>query len=248
MHRTTTPAETIGLDLDRSRLDGRAVLQSIMELSERAVDRLNQTALVGASLQPGSFPQGDAHLGPMASVARLRGTGPGVSFRRLVEVLEADHPVELKYPFEANERVGGAIWPGTLVDEHAPHSLMKLRWEARADDLPMHSHEHSDRCIIVLNGRGFFHVSREPVEGFTGTGVRTIAARERDVFVFRRGTVHTFSTCEEPMELLSCHLPFIPLDDPRQYTLPQTRWVAGEQLQLGHSIELHGLSPIVACR
>jgi len=53
-----------------------------------------------------------------------------------------------------------------------------------------------------------------------------IAARERDVFIFTRGVVHTFSTTDQPMVLLSCHLPFIHLDDARQYTLPPVRWTA----------------------
>ena len=28
-------------------------------------------------------------------------------------------------------------------------------------DLPMHVHDHSDRFIIVIKGRGFFHVTDE---------------------------------------------------------------------------------------
>jgi hypothetical protein len=35
--------------------------------------------------------------------------------------------------------------------------------------------------------------------------------------MFRRGTVHTFSTAEESLTLLSYHHPYIPLDDERQY-------------------------------
>lgn len=108
---------------------------------------------------------------------------------------------------------------------------MKLRWETRADDLPMHCHGHSDRCIVVLEGRGFFHVTDETIDGFTGRSVRTVAARERDVFVFTRGVVHTFSTAEHPMVLLSCHLPFIDPADPKQYTLPEVLWTPGEALR-----------------
>lgn len=175
--------------------------------------------------------------GKRAAVGRLRGNGPGISFRQAVEQWEREHPVKLAYPFEANERVGGAVWPGTLINpsfsDVSPSKgtsrgggMMKLRWETRADDLPMHSHEHSDRCIIVLDGRGFFHVTDQQADEFTGDLVRTVAARERDVFVFKRGTVHTFSTTDHPMVLLSCHLPFIPLDDPKQYVLPKVNWTA----------------------
>ena len=187
------------------------LLSQILTLGERAIEQLK-------------------HRGERAAVARLRGSGPGVSFRQAVETWEAQHPIELAYPFEDNDRVGGAIWPGTLTDPGSSNAMMKLRWESRANDLPMHSHEHSDRCIIVLEGRGFFHVSDEQVDRFTGEAVKTTAARERDVFVFTRGVVHTFSTFDYPMVLLSCHLPFINLDDSRQYVLPRSRWSAAERL------------------
>ena len=196
----------------------------LLRMAQQSIDRLKN--------------QGDR-----AAVGRLRGCGPGVSFRAAVEAWEREHPAELVYPFEANERVGGAIWPISPPPKSSGGGgVMKLRWESRAIDLPMHSHEHSDRCIIVLEGRGFYHVSGETVDGFSGQGVRTVAARERDVFVFRRGVVHTFSTFEHPMVLLSCHLPFIPLDDARQYELPGIRWIASERLYAtnGHPVQLGG--------
>ena len=188
--------------------------------------------------------------GRAAAIARLRGSGPGISFRRAVEAWEARHPAELKYPFEDNPRVGGAVWPGTLIDPASENATMKLRWETRADDLPMHTHEHSDRCIIVLEGRGFFHVTDESVDHFTGRSVRTIAARERDVFVFTRGVVHTFSTAEHPMVLLSCHLPFIDPADPRQFTLARARWTAADALRnvADHHVTLSGWENLNPCR
>lgn len=129
-------------------------------------------------------------------------------------------------------RVNGAvgvtheILAGSAKEAAAASSLAKLRWEAGADDLPMHVHEHSDRCIIVHEGRGFFHVSDETADRFSGASVRTIPARERDVFLFSRGVVHTFSTLDQPMTLLSCQLPFLPFDHPDQYRLPAVRWTA----------------------
>jgi len=180
--------------------------------------------------------------GNRAAVCRLRGRGPGTSFKSEVEAWERRYPVELAYPFEENERVGGAVWPNPPGAVPCCNAVMKLRWESRANDLPMHSHEHSDRCIIVLEGRGFFHVTDEPANAFTGRHVRTVAARERDVFVFSRGVTHTFSTFDHPMVLLSCHLPFIALDDPKQYMLPAVRWTAAEQLPVcpDHTIDLDG--------
>ena len=164
-----------------------------------------------------------------AALGRIRGTGRGVSFSRLVSQLEAEHPIELRYPFEGSTQVGGAVWRGDeLIHPDYTDALAKLHWKPGAVDLPMHTHEHSDRLIIVLEGRGYFHVTDEPIGAFTGTAVRTVPARERDVFAFTRGVVHTFSTTGHGMTLLSCQLPFLPFDDPRQYRLPQLRWTAME--------------------
>jgi mannose-6-phosphate isomerase-like protein (cupin superfamily) len=171
----------------------------------------------------------------------VRGTGPGVSFRETIAQLERDHPISLTFPFEGSERVGGAVWPmlagpvGTQVPPAGVPALAKLQWLAGADDLPMHAHTHSDRFIIVLEGRGFFHVSGQSADEFDGTDVRTIAARERDVFLFSRNTVHTFSTSTHDMTLLSVQVPFIPFDDPAQYTLPKYRWTARTHLDACNS-------------
>ena len=150
-----------------------------------------------------------------------------------MQILERDHPITLEYPFEGSDRVGGAVWRGDeMLSSDRDNALAKLRWDAGADDLPMHVHTRSERCIIVLEGRGFFHVSDQSFEAFDGSDVRTIAARERDVFLFTRDVVHTFSTAEYAMTLLSCQLPFIPFDDPTQYALPACRWTAASGL--GH--------------
>lgn len=169
---------------------------------------------------------------PLAAVGRIRGRGTAASFRRMIEQLELARPLRLEYPFEGSDRVGGACW---VVDSTAlgelPASVAKLRWESRALDLPMHVHDHSDRVIVVLEGRGYFHVSSRKADEFTGDDVNTVAAREMDVFLFRRGTVHTFSTLASTMTLLSCQLPFLPFDDPRQYRLPARRWFASSLLE-----------------
>lgn len=185
---------------------GTAVLRATLAMAQKTLDRLR------------------AHTDrPTAVLGRLRGTGRGISFGRLVKQLEIDHPIELVSPFEGSEKVAGAVW----VPDHAGGpALAKLRWDVRATDLPMHVHEHSDRFIIVLEGRGYFHVTGQDLDAFDGSRVRTVPARERDVFVFTRGVVHTFSTDRSPMVLLSCQTPYLPFGDPRQYTLPHCRWRA----------------------
>lgn len=182
-----------------------------------------------------------------AAVGHLRGTGPGVSFSGAVRCLETAYPIELVTPFEGSDRIGGAAWVGSdLLDGQDPRGIAKLRWGPRADDLPMHAHP-TDRFIVVLEGRGFFHVCGQPIDAFDGTEVRTIAARRMDVFAFTSSVVHTFSTAADPMTLLSCHLPFLPLDDPEQYELPRFRWTAGSHLELHTpSIEVSGWSLIAS--
>lgn len=211
----------LGLELGNDREPvGSRVLAGLVALAEHAVTRLHDAAREAGTA---------ARTAPAAVLSKIRGTGRGVSFTRLVEELERAYPIELLYPFEGSDRVGGAVWVARdLLGNDSTTSVAKLRWDSRATDLPMHVHDLSDRFIIVVKGRGFFHVSDESAEEFTGKNVRSIPARERDVFLFRRGTVHTFSTDAEPMTLLSCQLPFLPFDDPRQYRLPKMRWTAKE--------------------
>lgn len=165
--------------------------------------------------------------GSKLSLGRIRGTGPGVTFGSLIEVLETAYPLKLQYPFEGSDRVGGAVWDcqDILNDPTANTAIAKLQWLEHAD-IPMHTHEHADRFIIVLDGRGFFHWSDQSVEEFDGTAVKTIAARSRDVFVFTRGLMHTFSTAEHPMTLLSVQSPSIAFDDAKQFRLPKHHWSA----------------------
>lgn len=169
--------------------------------------------------------------GRLLSFGGIRGTGQGVHLGELIDELESKHPVDLKFPFENSQCVGGDIWGDTPEPLKHP-ALAKLQWLAHADDLPLHAHEHADRFIIVIGGRGFFHWSDQSLSDFDSSSVHTIAARDRDVFVFRRGLLHTFSTHDEPMTLLSVQAPFIPFDDPRQYTLPSNaHWTAQHILE-----------------
>jgi hypothetical protein len=191
---------------------GRDVLAAVLGWAQTLVGRLHQ----------------EANCTPTALLGRLRGNRRDLHFSELVAKLEADHPVTMQSPFEGSDRVSGAVWVAKdmLQGHHADGSLAKLLWDAHADDLPMHVHDFSDRCIIVHSGRGYFHVTDESADAFTGTRVRTIPARERDVFLFTRGVVHTFSTADHAMTLLSCQLPYLSFDDPKQYRLPKVLWTA----------------------
>lgn len=200
-------------------VNGGSVLRSILDAGNQLLRELRK-------------PDADS---TQFGITRLRGTGPDVAFSSLVNQLNADLPLEPEFPFEGSDLVGGAVWPELPYkpveadlfqddDEPMTQAVAKLQWKAHADDLPMHTHLYSDRCIIVNEGRGFFHWTDESLADFTGKRVNTIAVRERDVLVFTRGLVHTFSTTEHPMQLLSCHMPYLPLDNPRQYSLPNKTW------------------------
>jgi mannose-6-phosphate isomerase-like protein (cupin superfamily) len=211
-HPHTLELPPMTLDVPRGAAPmGTRVLHGLLDLGQAVVERLRERS---------PAPR-------LAGVTRLRGTGRGVHFSELVDALERDHPLELRSPFECSELVAGAVWPPRSLGGHTS-ALAKLRWWAGADDLPMHVHDHSDRCIIVLSGRGYFHISDQPIERFDGTDVRSVPARERDVFAFTRGVVHTFSTAREPMVLLSAQLPYTAFDDPQQYRMPAHRWIARE--------------------
>lgn len=171
------------------------------------------------------------NLGHTALLGRVRGTGPGVSFGALVEAIKTDFPVRIASPFEGSTQVaGGVLLPSQAGLQNREDGFLFLRFEAGARDLPMHTHECSERLIYVLEGRGFFHISSQNVQAFDGKIMRHVPIRSRDVLLFKRGTVHTFSTEREPLWLLSYHGPFIPLEDPNQYTLPRIRVLPADRV------------------
>jgi mannose-6-phosphate isomerase-like protein (cupin superfamily) len=171
----------------------------------------------------------------LAISGRVRGTGPGVSFRRLWRRVEDRHSRRLESPFEGVGSIAGAVWHS--ADYGA--AWMKLCFEAGTTDLPAHSHDQSARFIIVLEGRGFFHSSDEPLDAFTGRAMRSVAVRERDALLFTAGIIHTFSAPTSPLVLLSYHAPFVALDAPEQYTIAEPRWTPASVA--------HAEPPVIRC-
>ena len=208
--------------------------QRVLELGDLALqqetvdplERLRQWAAAGlAAFQRAAV----GEQAPGAVISRIRGTGPGVSFGEHVVALEAAHPITLRAPFEGARSVAGGVWDcRALLGSACTDAFLKLRFEHGSTELPMHCHPNSDRWIAVLEGRGFFHVTDEPIDRFTGVDVRTVPVRSRDVLMFKAGTVHTFSTHTEPLVLLSYHSPYVPLNSPEQYALPKRRWSGAE--------------------
>lgn len=159
--------------------------------------------------------------------AFLRGRLPSTDMA-IQQDFQCDYPMEMQSPFEGVDSIAGATWVGSsLFDADRDDALMKLRFDAGTYELPLHTHEHSDRVIVVIQGSGQFHYTEQRPAVFTGTGVCSISVEPGMVLVFTRGLLHTFSSPDEPLCLLSYHAPFIPLDDTRQYTLPDVRWIPG---------------------
>jgi hypothetical protein len=154
-----------------------------------------------------------------AMVTRVRGTGPGVSFGSLVNSLRS-LPLEWICPFEGSHNVSGAEVRGNdLLGEGRTDGFLLLRFAPGTRDLPLHIHPSSDRFIFAIGGRGFFHISADPLAAIDPTRVHHMPVRDRDALMFAQGAVHTFSTAEHELLLLSYHRPFIGLDDPDQYSV-----------------------------
>lgn len=206
---------TIG-DAQAHQLGGADLLARLLDTAAEYVGRLRQR------VETLDLPTRVALFG------RVRGTGPGVSFTQLFERLRAAFPMPLVSPFEECDSVAGAVMEAQeLVSPRRDDALLVLKFEAGSRELPMHSHEDSERFIYVVSGRGFFHVSNEPVDRFGGRDIRHIPVRASDIVMFSRGTVHTFSTDGEPLVLLSYHAPYVPLNDDRQYAVPSVRVCPG---------------------
>lgn len=191
--------------VDLSRAKGGAFAR-LFDIGVRATERLAER-----------HPERALHLGHLGM--------PRMSeFRQLFAELERGMPIEVRTPFEGSDAIAGGAWLGQEhFGIHPDCALAKLCFSAGAVDLPMHSHEHSDRFILVLEGEGRFHHAPGPVKGFTGAGVQSVPVSAGILVLFRRGLVHTFSSSKRAMTLLSWHSPYFRFDDPRQFELPKVR-------------------------
>jgi mannose-6-phosphate isomerase-like protein (cupin superfamily) len=123
------------------------------------------------------------------------------------------YPVKIESPFEGSEFIAGGIWKDNQLDD----AVVPLQFSAGCNDLPPHIHRYSDRLIVILNGRGRMHFSRSSSTAFSDDDFQSREIVRGNVMAFMRGAIHTFSTPEESLEMLSYHDPFIALDDPKQY-------------------------------
>lgn len=210
-----------------SRDAWRGSLASLFHVAKRLVD------WTWAEIRCGSLRQ------PASLLGKLERPSFAKSWRHFAAQFERQYPLELVSPFEETDSIAGAVWPGSIIDPQRDDGLAKLRFDAGTRDLPMHVHENSDRCILVLQGRGLFHLSNATLDTFSGRDIRTVSVQPGQVLVFTRGLLHTFSTNHEPLVLLSYHAPLIPFNDPLQYTVSAFRWTAGAALQTRSNTPAH---------
>lgn len=207
--------ETVGLWGQPGNDEGVAVLRVLMDLGQEAVDEAAR--LVRRNRLAAPFVIGQ--LVPHDDTAPLPHS---------ISSAERSKPIELHSPFEECDNIAGGLWSGDDVfGGRREDGLAKLRFAAGTTDLPAHVHEHSDRCLYVLEGEGMFHASACDWRTFDGTGVASVPVRPGDVVVFNRNVLHTFSAPHRELVLVSYHSPVLAFDDPRQYTLPDYHWTPG---------------------
>lgn len=210
--------ETVGLWTEAKGDEGLAVLRVLMDLGQQAIDEADRLVRRGRLKSP-------------YAIGRLMAHDDTPPLLHAMEQAERSRPIELRSPFEDCETIDGGLWTADQVfDEAREDGLAKLRFGAGTDDLPAHVHEHSDRCLYVLEGEGTFHASRCDWRTFDGTGIESVQVRAGDVVVFNRGVLHTFSAPRRELVLISYHSPALAFDDPRQFTLPSSCWVPDPHL------------------
>jgi len=212
------------LEFGDERFDGRVALSSAKD------DGFAKLFAAGIDvLERLEAQRGDGK--PLLRLGRI--AAPAVeAFQRWFDQVESRFPVLVETPFEGSDLIGGGAWIGREhFERHPGDALAKLCFAQGAVDLPMHSHEHSDRFILVLEGEGWYHFAPGSVHEFTGEGAQSVAVRAGNLVAFTRGLVHTFSTPGRAMTLLSWHRPYFAFDDPKQYVLPSDSALAREPPQ-----------------
>lgn len=190
---------------------GIVVLRLLHELGQQAVEEVRRLTRCGRLAAP-------------FALGRLTPHDDTPSFIEAMRMAQRAMPVELRSPFEDCPTIAGGLWRGSDVfGSHRDDGLALLHFAAGTTDLPLHVHEHSDRCLYVLEGEGEFHASPQDWRTFDGEGVEITTVRPGDVVVFNRGVLHTFSAARRDLVLISYHSPALAFDDPRQFSLPPVR-------------------------
>ena len=204
---------TVGLWRAARGDEGVMTLQVLMDLGQHAIDEAERLVRRGGL------------RAPFLTGKLLPHDDTPTVFEAMADA-ERSRPIVLRSPFEDCDTIAGGLWTADRVfSDPREDGLAKLRFGAGTNDLPAHVHEHSDRCLYVLEGEGLFHASPCDWRTFGGSGMKSVPVRAGDVVVFNRGVLHTFSAPRRDLVLVSYHSPALSFDDPRQYTLPRLHWL-----------------------
>lgn len=149
------------------------------------------------------------------------GSSPVVRFGRTAGRFRIEVPQNVSWGFEGNPRIAGGVW-GDPVPE-VDNALVYLQFSAGVGDLPLHLHEHSERCIFVHEGTALFHFIPPDCNM---NELRSVVVEKGDVLAFSRGLIHTFSAPTDDAILCSFHSPYIEIGNPRQWSIPA--WSGGQ--------------------
>lgn len=188
---------------------GQGHLAALFMLARRSVAWLRSTA---------------QHFDVPVAFGRIA-TGRPTESHALESLLEAEYRFPLASPFEGCDSIAGGLCSGKrILGVESDDALAKLKFLPQTIELPIHTHEHSDRFIIIGNGEGTFYYSTGDLESFDGTHVLPVRVSRGDVVVFLQNVLHTFGAGSSGLTLFSYHAPEIAFDDPRQYSLPKVLW------------------------
>lgn len=165
-------------------------------------------ASVSADVRAGRFPNGICAHCRNYRHPEVGDLGPQV------RALHEEYPLEMESPFEEVDNISGGVWRASEI-LGGDDALLRLHFQKQTLNLPLHSHDHSDRVIFVAQGCGVF----EHLFDSEGRQRHSIEIDAGDALVFSRGTIHSFRTFESDLHLLSYHSPYVDLSDERQYSL-----------------------------
>ncbi|MCI5065893.1 cupin domain-containing protein [bacterium] len=120
------------------------------------------------------------------------------ALRHNIHLLEAQSQEGLAPVFEDPdpiENITATAWKACdYAGLEGEDAIIRMRFERGSKNLPLHSHDHSDRVLIVTSGNGFGYYQ---LGEFSGSEVRRIEVSPGTLIVFPRGTLHTFECTTE---------------------------------------------------
>lgn len=209
--------ETVGLWTSPGPDEGVSMLRVLMNLGQQTIDEAERLVRCGRLQAP-------------FAIGRLMAHDDTPPLLHAMELAERSRPIELQTPFEDCETIAGGLWTADHVfDIPREDGLTKLCFTDGTNDLLAHVHEHSDRCLFVLEGEGTFHASPCDWRSFNGTGIESVPVRAGDVVVSNRGVLHTFIAPRRELVLMRHHSSSLAFDDPRQFIIPEVTWMAPDR-------------------